>query len=93
METKQKTISKEELRELLLLHTPILVVSPVTGRFTNPFSSGYGYSGVIEGLTENLFEKLNKSEATETIDYKQKYEKCIKVIKRFDAGIIGMYNL
>ena len=26
-------------------------------------------------------------------DYQSKYEKCIKVIKRFDAGIIGMYDL
>lgn len=26
-------------------------------------------------------------------DYKAKYEKCLKVIKRFDAGIIGMYDL
>jgi len=25
--------------------------------------------------------------------YKTKYEKCIKVIKKFDAGIIGMYDL
>ena len=27
------------------------------------------------------------------IDYKTKYEKCIDVIKRFDAGIISMYDL
>lgn len=26
-------------------------------------------------------------------DWKAKYEKCIDVIKRFDAGIIGMYDL
>lgn len=26
-------------------------------------------------------------------DYKAKYEKCIKIIKRLDAGIIGMYDL
>jgi len=25
--------------------------------------------------------------------YKEKYDKCIKVIKKFDAGIIGMYDL
>jgi len=25
--------------------------------------------------------------------YKQKYEKCISTIKKFDAGIIGMYDL
>lgn len=28
-----------------------------------------------------------------SIDYKAKYGKCIDVIKRFDAGIIGMYDL
>jgi len=27
------------------------------------------------------------------VDYKSKYEKCIDVIKKFDAGIIGMYDL
>lgn len=27
------------------------------------------------------------------IDYKAKYEKCIEIIKRFDAGIVGMYDL
>lgn len=26
-------------------------------------------------------------------NYKEKYEKCINVIKRFDAGIISMYDL
>lgn len=26
-------------------------------------------------------------------NWKEKYEKCIEVIKRFDAGIIGMYDL
>ena len=27
------------------------------------------------------------------IDYKSKYDKCIEVIKRLDAGIISMYDL
>lgn len=26
-------------------------------------------------------------------NYKEKYDKCINVIKLFDAGIIGMYDL
>ena len=26
-------------------------------------------------------------------NYKAKYEKAIKIIRRFDAGIIGMYDL
>jgi hypothetical protein len=33
------------------------------------------------------------AEKTETVDYKAKYEKCIETIKRFDPGIIGMYDL
>jgi hypothetical protein len=28
-----------------------------------------------------------------SVDYRSKYEKAIKVIKRFDAGIITMYDL
>jgi hypothetical protein len=35
--------------------------------------------------------KINVTESTP--DYKEKYEKCIEVIKRFDPGIIGMYDL
>jgi len=27
------------------------------------------------------------------IDYKEKYEKCLSVINKFDSGIIGMYDL
>jgi len=35
---------------------------------------------------ENAIKNLKK-------DYKSKYEKCISTIRRFDAGIIGMYDL
>ncbi len=28
-----------------------------------------------------------------SINYKAKYEKCIEIIKRFDPGIISMYDL
>ena len=31
--------------------------------------------------------------AVSNCNYKDKYEKCITIIKRFDAGIIGMYDL
>jgi len=34
---------------------------------------------------EELFEIIKT--------YKEKYDKCIRVLKRFDAGIIGMYDL
>jgi len=41
------------------------------------------------GLLLGEFKKKAKKE----LEYKAKYEKCISVIKRFDAGIIGMYDL
>ena len=37
--------------------------------------------------------ELKPIEEVEIIDYKEKYEKCINIIRRFDAGIIGMYDL
>ena len=56
-----------------------------------------------------IYSKMKKSELIEMLiacnefidsvgqqtsnDYKAKYEKCIKVITKFDAGIIGMYGL
>lgn len=43
---------------------------------------------------ESMFNRvLNEREISSAINYKEKYEKCINVIKRFDAGIIGMYDL
>jgi len=45
--------------------------------------------------TVEFNEKIQKGFAllkNET-DYKTKYEKCISTIKKFDAGIIGMYDL
>lgn len=35
----------------------------------------------------------SESQGQEAGDWKAKYEKCIQVIKRFDPGIIGMYDL
>ena len=37
--------------------------------------------------------KKRKPTAQEIKDYKKKYDKCIDVIRRFDTGIIGMYDL
>jgi len=48
------------------------------------FSSDFDSIGNIE---------LKSVEELKSIDYKAKYEKCINVIRRFDAGIIGMYDL
>lgn len=36
---------------------------------------------------------FKNEDVLESIDYKAKYEKCINIIKRFDAGIIGFYGL
>jgi hypothetical protein len=36
---------------------------------------------------------ISDNEHTKENFYRLKYEKCIKVIKRFDPGIIGMYDL
>lgn len=41
----------------------------------------------------NERESVGKNEHQKEDFYKKKYEKCIEVIKRFDAGIIGMYDL
>ncbi|OQY03234.1 MAG: hypothetical protein B6I20_05505 [Bacteroidetes bacterium 4572_117] len=40
-------------------------------------------------LDEYAQQQIKETENT----FKTKYEKCINVIRRFDAGIIGMYNL
>jgi hypothetical protein len=44
----------------------------------------------VPDIEEMNIDKIDKSNI---IDYKSKYEKCINVIKRFDAGIIAMYDL
>lgn len=52
--------------------------------------------GKLENITAFVtFEFGNKAfvKVAPPIDYKAKYEKCIAIIKRFDAGIIGMYDL
>jgi len=36
---------------------------------------------------------LNIKRVSNSVNYKEKYDKCINIIKRFDAGIIGMYDL
>jgi len=38
-------------------------------------------------------ELMSEFDSILGIDYKAKYEKAINVIRRFDAGIIGMYDL
>lgn len=61
------------------------------------FFQGFN-KGKIEAQITKLESELSslKAEAEKEVsdeDYKAKYKKCIKVIKKFDAGIIGMYDL
>jgi hypothetical protein len=60
---------------------------------------------LIVGFAKPLIYELEKLQTDQKLrehidsvlpdepDYKTKYEKCIEIIKRFDAGIIGMYDL
>jgi len=47
----------------------------------------------LVSFDENPLKKEQYEDFKNEIDYKSKYEKCINVIRRFDAGIIGMYDL
>jgi len=42
---------------------------------------------------DSLFDYISPEPLDLSQDYKAKYEKAINVIRRFDAGIIGMYDL
>jgi len=60
----------------------------------------YGYSNFKAVLKNHWASERYVNEAMELyaknqddINWKEKYEKCIAVIKKFDAGIIGMYDL
>lgn len=48
-----------------------------------------------ERLYQNMdsMKQTNLALANKAVEFQGKYEKCISVIKRFDAGIIGMYDL
>jgi len=52
------------------------------------FEITIGHHYVHQSPTE-----LRKEVEGSKTDYKAKYEKCISVIKKFDVGIIGMYDL
>ena len=51
----------------------------------------------LENQIQELQASIDKSKLlladVSNCNYKEKYEKCINVIKRFDAGIISMYDL
>ncbi len=47
----------------------------------------------IESDLSSLKALEGEEVSDEQINYKAKYEKCIGIIKKFDAGIIGMYDL
>lgn len=55
-------------------------------------ASNLTFAGIVD-LLGNIYEYQLSSLPSKQEDYKAKYEKCIEVIKKFDAGIIGMYDL
>lgn len=46
----------------------------------------------LSELVESMGQ-TNKALSAKGLEIQAKYDKCIMVIKRFDAGIIGMYDL
>lgn len=50
---------------------------------------------VTRGVQERKEIALNELESIKSKElyWKEKYDKCISVIRKFDAGIIGMYDL
>lgn len=48
---------------------------------------------VIEHPQTTNIELVSEFESVLGIDYKEKYEKAINVIRRNDAGLISMYDL
>lgn len=48
---------------------------------------------VAKLYAETKVKEISAKPIVSGSDYKEKYDKCIKVIKRLDAGIIGMYDL
>lgn len=51
------------------------------------------YLNLINSEHQGEARNISDNEHTKENFYRLKYEKCIKVIKRFDPGIIGMYDL
>ena len=65
----------------------------VYSEYIDDSSEGLQKVGGTSVLSKRDFDRLIKELIVCNEDYKAKYEKCIDVIKRFDAGIIGMYDL
>lgn len=57
-------------------------------KFVNDYFISEPDQLIMEGISDKIEQiiDLNKN-------LHEKYQKCIRVIKRFDAGIIGMYDL
>lgn len=49
----------------------------------------------VTAVDETEVKNISSSSvlSADATNFKEKYEKCIAVIKKFDAGIIGMYDL
>lgn len=47
----------------------------------------------VNKMSKAQIIELFRETGLERIAFEAKYDKCIKVINRFDAGIVGMYEL
>jgi hypothetical protein len=81
-------ISNDDLRKIkVTLGFKVLARERVTRRMRASLDE-IQVEIVRRGLSD-----IPKSVDHKPVDYKAKYEKCIAAIKKFDPGIIGMYDL
>lgn len=84
---QQQPITDEEIENVIWEHFPL----PLDNRDKVNYAENYQkYLNLVSEVKQTMRDNYKPSGE---IDYKTKYEKCIDVIKRFDAGIISMYDL
>lgn len=93
----------EKVKEIAIEFTNYWLHSRKSGMKYAPTKKGYKFW--LDRTQEEYFLDWIKTAAAQTliaslggvgedgVDYKAKYEKCINIIKRFDPGIIGLYDL
>lgn len=84
----------KELPAVMLLDSAInSAVHGTPSIYTKPKQLQEVFWEAISQIQQYLSIAGSESQGREAVDWKDKYEKCIQVIKRFDPGIIGMYDL
>jgi hypothetical protein len=86
------------LKKLTLSSTPAVGGMREKEDLLVEFAEYLADNGIIDFISTVGFRHyakkwLEESASPAVDDWKAKYEKCIDVIKRFDAGIISMYDL